>query len=284
MSETEKPKQNLRTACNYLFKVGKRWWGVSWWLKIITFLVGLGAVFLPNTSVYIPIAIVVVSFVSEAFNVNSSNYRSQAESLSRKIDFRNSFGWKIKDIEIADVMMLLPGSFQNISTTEEDDIYFTSKEELGWRRAMQNLQESAWYTKNLAKKMKAYCFVLTVAIPSICIVSLLITLLYVNVTEQQTFIARITTASLLLVVSSGLIQFTKNYDNLYKKAEAAENQASKLLESTNDETLSSIKAFNEYHLAKASAPPIPDWLWDRNEKKLNANWKKFVAKNRDQLS
>lgn len=146
---------------------------------------------------------------------------------------------------------------------------------------MENLQESAWYTKNLAKKMKACCFVLTVAIPSICVICLLITLLYVNVTEQQTYIAKITTASLLLVVSSGLIQFTKNYDNLHKKAETAENQASKLLESPNDETLPAIRTFNEYHLAKAIAPPIPDLLWNWSEKKLNSSWAKFVAKYRD---
>lgn len=269
----------MRTACNYLFKVGKRWWGISWWLKIITFLVGLIAVFLPNTSVYIPIAVVVVSFISEALNVHSSNYRSQAESLSRKIDFRNSFDWKIKDTEIADVMLMLPDEFQDISSSEEDDVYFTSREVSGWKRAMRNLQESAWYTKNLAKRMRIYCFILTVAIPSVCLVSLLITLLSINVTEQQTFVARITTASLLLIVSSGLIQFTKSYDNLNKKAEAAENQASRLLESTSDETLPAIKAFNEYHLARALAPPIPDWLWNSHEKKLNRNWEKYVAKN-----
>lgn len=281
MAEKEKAKQNLRTACNYLFKISKRWWGISWALKILTFVLALAAVFLTDTSIYVPIGVVVVSYLSEALNIYASDFRGQAEALSRKIDFRNSFNWKIKDTEIADVIQKLPDSFDDISTTEEDDVYFTSNEEFGWKRAMQNLQESAWYTKNLAKKMKRYCFIISVSIPSVCMVSLLIIILSKNVTEQQTFAVRITTATLLLLVSSGLLQFTKNYDGLMKKAEAAESQSTNLLESTKDETFPAIRAFNEYHLAKASAPPLPDWLWCWNEKKLNRNWEKFVSKNRD---
>jgi hypothetical protein len=284
MAEKEKNRQNLRNACDYLFKITKKWWGISWALKILTFLLGLAAIFLTDTSIYVPIGVVVVSYISEALNIYASDYRGQAESLSRKIDLRNSFNWKIKDTEIADVMQRLPDSFDDISTTEEDDVYFTSSEGTGWKRAMQNLQESAWYTKNLAKKMKLYCFIGSVSIPSVCLVSLLLIILNKNVTEQQTFAVRITTATLLLLVSSGLLQFTKSYDNLIKKAEAAETQATNLLESTKDETFPAIRAFNEYHLAKALAPPLPDWLWNRNEEKLNKNWGKFVAKNRDQSS
>lgn len=112
MTEIKKSEQNLRTACNHLFKVSKRWWAASWWLKIVTFIAGLIAILMPNTSIIVPIVVVVVAYISESFNIRSSNFRGQAESLSRKIDFRNSLGWKIKETEIADIMNMLPNRFR----------------------------------------------------------------------------------------------------------------------------------------------------------------------------
>jgi hypothetical protein len=278
MDEQRKNYSNFRALTDYYFKITKRWWAVTWSLKAAVFAVGLIAVFFPNISIYITISVGILSFASEFCNVKSNHNKGIAEGFLRKLDFRDSFGWDISTLEIADAFVKLSKKAkEQFALAGQPDNYFASNETTGWKRAMQNLQESAWWSKHLAEVAGWYCFSLTIILVVVSLLTLIGSSLMISKTEELTNINRIVIAVLLIIVSFGLIPLTFNYFTFSKKAEASERIATELLktDSANIEA-QAIKAFNEYHLVRASAPLIPSWLWRRKKDTLNEAWKCFI--------
>jgi hypothetical protein len=39
--------------------------------------------------------------------------------------------------------------------------------------------------------------------------------------------------------------------------------------------MDAMRLYNEFHLDRASAPLVPDWIYDRNKKHLNEVWKDY---------
>lgn len=280
--------KNFRAVSDCYFTITKRWWAATWYLKLAAFVVGIIAVLFPSVSIYITIFVGILSFASELANVQSSNNKSIAEGFLRKLDFRNSFGWEISSLEIADAFVnLSKEAKEKLAQTDETDIYFASSEPVGWKRAMHNLQESAWWSKHLAKSMGRYCFGLTILLAVVSVLILIFSLLLtstieqqVSISQQMTNINRIVIALLLLIVSFGLIPLTINYYSFSVKAEKSERMATELLKLNSDNFDQAVKAYNEYHLARVTAPLIPTWLWKRKNATLNEGWKQFVSDQR----
>ena len=288
MVEQTKNNKNFRAVSEYYFTVTKRWWAATWYLKFAVFVVGIIAMFFPGISIYMTILVGIFSFASEFSNIKSNYNKGLAESFLRKLDLRNSFGWEISNLEIADAFVYLSKNAKaQFALTNQPDSYFASGETAGWARAMHNLQESAWWSKHLAKSMGRYCFGLTIFLAVISILILIFSLTLTSTVEQQISFAeqiininRIVIALLLLIISFGLIPLTINYYSFSEKAERSERLASELLKSDSDNTVQAIKAFNEYHLARSSAPLIPTWLWKNKNDTLNEGWKQFVSDQR----
>lgn len=277
MSESIKNNKNFRALSNYYFTLTKRWWAATWYLKFAVFIIGIIAVLFPNISIYITIFIGILSFLSEIANVKSNGNKGIAEGFLRKLDLRDSFGWEISNLEIADAVVGLSKKAKaQLTSGDQPDNYFATSENEGWRRAMHNLQESAWWSKHLAKFMGRYCFTMTIVLAVVSVLALIFSSLLIPTTEQSTNINRIVIGVLLLIVSLGLIPLTINYFNFSKKSEKSEQIATELLKSDIDNTIQAIKAINEYHLTRASAPLLPTWLWKRKNKTLNEAWKEFV--------
>lgn len=288
MAEQVKNNKNFRAVSEYYFTVTKRWWVATWYLKFAVFVVGIIAMLFPGISIYMTILVGIFSFASEFSSIQSNNNKGIAEGFLRKLDLRNSFGWEISNLEIADAFVYLSKNAKTqLALTDQPDDYFASGETAGWTRAMHNLQESAWWSKHLAKSMGRYCFALTIFLAVVSILILIFSLMLASTVEQQVSFAeqirninRIVIALLLLIISFGLIPLTINYYSFSGKAERSERLATELLKSDSDNTVQAIKAFNEYHLTRSSAPLIPTWLWKKKNDTLNEGWKQFVSDQR----
>ena len=288
MARQTKNYKNLRALSNYYFEITKKWWAYTWYFKLAVFVIGLIAVFFPNISIWITIIVGLISLASEAANLYSTYNKGKAESLLRKLDLQNSFGWEIKSIDVADAVVSLPKKLQEkYQPTEESDDYFASGENVGHLRAAQNLQESAWWSKHLAKTMGHYCSVLTVFLVVISMFTLIISSIIISSSqltnshaEYMTSVNRIIIAVFLLGISLGLLPLTINYYAFSTKAGDSEKTATEFLKSGVEDEIQTIKAFNEYHLARASAPLIPTKLWENKKDCLNKAWEVFVANQR----
>ncbi|MBK8809956.1 MAG: hypothetical protein IPN69_04405 [Acidobacteria bacterium] len=279
MSECEDRQLTIRQVCACYFDRTKWWWWFSLSLKVGAFALGVVAILWPQMGVWVAGVVAVLLFSAEASNICTNHFRSIAESFLRKLDFKNSFGWTISNTEIADAVATLPKRVRNrLANNSKPDDYFASVESEGYRRGMQNLQESSWWSKLLAQSMCKICVSLTVALVSFSIGMLFVSFWLVSSVEPLTAISRVVISILMLVVSLGLIPLSINYNTFANKSEKSQTRATELLKSNSDDNETQcIKALNEYHLARAASPLIPTLLWRMKEGHLNETWKLFVA-------
>ena len=196
--------------------------------------------------------------------------------VPHRLDMYDGFGWKITPGETADVLAGISARRQrSFLAREVARDYFDSKETEGPRRALQNLKESAWWSKQLARQMGRISLVAT----SLAVLGTIFVLLIAVQTIQDltllSTISRFVIASLLAFLSVGVARLTWNYYNFGVKAETYENRAKSLLDSGELSEIEAVKLWQEYHLARGSAPMWPTLLWRLSRHRLNELWQQY---------
>ena len=262
-------KHDPRKLCNAYFRLAKRWWMAVLLCKFSVVLIGTLVIWLSVLSKLTPFVVFLLTVMSEWLLWRSDGAKATAESLLRKLDFRDGLGWEISKDEMSDVLARTPAKMRvKIPPEGHREDYFASRDERGPKRALKNIQESAWWSKHLAEKMGQYTFAFTV----VCVVGSLF-ILIVSLSTVANFdalsgVGRVVTSVLMLLLSLGLIGLTLNYYGFSRKDQRAEERAGELLRYGFGD-MEAVKVYNQYHLSRAAAPLIPDRVWKWNQENLN---------------
>jgi hypothetical protein len=263
-----------------LLSRSKRWWIATTATKIGSVVLGaLSVIFFPKFKLT-AVIVFVLYVTSELFAWRSDSFKALAQAVLRKLDFRDSFGWQITGEEMSDLIVGCPTRLRRTIPPPGDDDYFSSKNDVGPVRALQNLQESSWWSKHLARRMSYITTAVAAAFFGGSLVVLLISINAITNLDTLASIARVVTSALMLVLSLGLFRLTLSYYSFGRKAELAENESLRLLAADCNE-LEAVKAWQEYHVARTTAPPIPTLLWKWMNKDLNEAWIAYRAKAND---
>jgi hypothetical protein len=263
-----------RKVVEALLARANRLWMFALGCKAGSVLLGsLLIILLPNAKFsYIPVAIVYLA--SELLSWRSDSFKGTAQTIHRKLDFMNSFGWEISGKEMSDHLMGLPKKMRKAIPKPSEDTYFASTTDPGPTRALENLQESAWWSKQLAGRMGDICLWVTIGLVAISLIVLIWSVNAVQDANILSSIGRLITSVLMLIFSVGIWRLILGYYTFRKKAEVAEQQAEALLNSGCD-PIDALKAWHDYQVARASAPLIPSSLWSRMRDDLNQTWKAY---------
>lgn len=265
-----------RTLCQAYFELAKRWMIAAILSKILIFLFGLLTIFLPIIPGYAPFIITLFSIASDLFTWRSDMIKGTSDALLRKLDYWDSFGWAISKAEMSDILMRSPTNLYKLAPNEiVGEEYFASKEGIGAKRAMENIQESAWWSKHLSERMGKYCFAITCMLIAVLFGVLLLSVQTVSGSNTLVNIGRLVTSTLMLVFSLGLFRFVANYYGFSRKASQIEEKIENLINLQTLEDTEAIKVMQEYHIARASAPLIPSWVWKQMRNDLNEMWEKY---------
>jgi hypothetical protein len=281
-------KHNPELLRDALFRRCKQFWAAGLIGKAIVFAVGAVVVLYPAHGKAFAIAALVLGILSEAALSSSDRWKSRAQDWQRKLDFENSLGWRIPNAELVDALARYSGSLEALLADPKGS-YFASTEPAGPKRALENIRESSWWSMNLAEVM-GWCFVVLIAaIIAGCVLLLNISIESVlpAVVNPETApktlevvsagVVKIVTSSLLFILSYGLLRSAVGYFRFSAKAEKVKEKAESLLGSGNSDEIQAIKLWQDYHLARAEAPLIPNWAWRLREKKLNALWRNYMC-------
>lgn len=269
-------KHDPRKLTEALFNRAKLWWGLSLTLKVCSLIIGVGFALIFPSFEYGALITLGVYAAAECVIWRSDVLKSLAESIKRKVEFQNAFGWSISRAEISDLLASrIPSSIKKkIPPPNDTDNYFASHANPGPSRALENTQESAWWSWHLATFLWKYCFGLVAILIIISIIVLLITLNAGFDHTKQVMIGRIVTATLTLLFSIGIARLGISYYNFNKQSENTVHRTELLIERGCDE-ISAIKTLHEYQLARSTAPFIPSWLhWLKNTE-LNNLWEDY---------
>ena len=180
----------------------------------------------------------------------------------------------ISKAEMRDIVSAVPRATRARFTTEEvSDDYFASTAPLGPRKAVEHLQESAWYTKKQTGVLAAIYTVVIVVLLGLSVIALIVSMRELSAPEAQEDVVRIVTAGLMLIVTLDMIRGAWAYFDLHRRAGKTEEACEHLLTGKITEE-DALREWCEYHVARSSAPLLPGWLWRTMGPSLVDAWRR----------
>ncbi len=274
-SESEEPI-NVRLLTAAQFDEAKRWWFGANVSRLLVVIVTVVSLLWKEWLGWIWVLPVFLTVILSLLQWRADTLQGKAEALKRKLEFQDGLGWKISEQEKADLILEVSNTVKKAGFGTEDSPYFDSREEVSAQRAVENLNQSAWYTKHLARKMSLFLFVLS----SISLGLFVLTLVVFHSMPFQRWeatVGRILVTVVALLVAYGYLRIGFQYRSLSSQAERANESASRLLELETLTEIQAIRILHEYQIARAIAPLIPDWLWRRNKTELNNLWEQQIG-------
>src|SRR5690606_10204978 len=99
------------------------------------------------------VTLAVLALVAAWVRRQSARFADSAHDILRRLDLQDSLGRQIDPRTAADLIDDVPRLVQRLATSRDVQPYFGSSEQPGVRRLLENLRESAWWTKRLAGDM-----------------------------------------------------------------------------------------------------------------------------------
>ena len=268
---------DLRSINQNRFTYAKRLWTIANLLRVAAFLVGAWAVFLTTPPLYLPQFLFVIVVTAEMVQWRSDVIKSRCESLLRKLDLCRSFDIPVSPADKRDIVAYLPKSLRKrFSDSEMTDDYFTGSAPPGGRKAVENLVESAWYTKRQANIMVVVCFILSVFVVGVALVALVLTSNEVQNAATRGSVTKVVTSWMLLIFSLGMFKHGWAYYKLAEQSDRTYNTGEHLLRGEVADT-DAVKQWYEYQIGRASSPLLPEWLWKIKQDDLNDAWLRASA-------
>ncbi|HEX2076937.1 MAG TPA: hypothetical protein VHG08_04485 [Longimicrobium sp.] len=265
---------DLRAINQNRFSRAKRLWTIANVLRLMAFAVGAYAVFQGDPPLHLPPVLFAITVAAELFQWRSDVIKTRSEALLRKLDLSRSFGMEVSAADRRDIMSDLPGEVRKrFAGSEVPDEYFTSPEPPGPRKAVENLVESAWYTKQQASMMVVVCFVLISLVTLVALATLIVASNEVATVSTRTTISKVVIAWLLLIFSLGMFRHAWTYYKLAERSERSYTAGVHLLRGEITEA-DALKQWYEYQIGRASSPLLPDWLWRLKRDDLNDAWQR----------
>jgi hypothetical protein len=261
---------NLPVLQQRLFASAKRWFGGALAMRIGAVVAGLLSL-VPEAGRFAPFIVFLLTAVAEAVSLRSDRLKSLAERTLRVFEISNGLGTPPPETQVADIAAEAPSSVASAALTPTPDLkpYFAAGSEPGPLRLLQNLQESSWWTKHLARTMYAAVVVVMTALAALSVVLLVVSVNVAVHSGTLGVISRVVTASLMLVFSLGMFRMAVGYGSLRDRATAAEARALATL-SKEPDVVTALRILHEYQLARAAAPLLPDWVYRWRRDGLNA--------------
>lgn len=254
------------------FQSAKRYWALATILKVSIFATGLLGVFSDAILKSVPLIILGLAISSELVQVWSDEIKSRGEALLRILDMCDSFGRQISESDKRDIIAATSrSSRKRHSSTKPDDGYFGSLSDVGPRRAIQNLSESAWYSGQLSRLM-AFVYLSGIVILFVTsIVALFVALKVELPATSGDQLVKVVTGWLMLLVSLNMSKYIFAYTKMYLRCEKT-RAACMRLDVAEVSDSDAMRQWQEYHISRNAAPLIPQWLWRLNSDSLNEAW------------
>jgi predicted PurR-regulated permease PerM len=277
----DKPKHDPRTLCRNLFERSKRWGVAALSCGLCVFALGVVVILFEVIPRIAPFLIALLSVASEIFHWQSNRIKDMAETILRKLDWCDSLGWHISGDEMSDLLVRVPSSIKKrLPTSDSGYEYFASGEEVGPKRAIENVQESAWWSKHLAERSGRFCLWTTCILVASSLAILIVSIQTIRDFDTLSNIGRVVTSTIVIIFSLGLFRLTVSYYHFSREAEHVEERAKHLIGSGQIDDIQAIKLGYEYQLSRATAPLIPTWVWKSKRADLNELWREYRLQSR----
>ncbi|HEY1051251.1 MAG TPA: hypothetical protein VGE39_15880 [Prosthecobacter sp.] len=262
----------LETLVNRAYDRAKRWAGAVLILQGALYFFGALAVFWPVFTLTYPWVALPLALIGAEITRRAGVYKGLAETAKRHHEYFAGFGITPSGSQLADLRQ----SLRNELSLEANEllkkgITYASDQPHGPRRVLENLSESAWFTKHLAAKCVVWVASTVLLSLTTAISALLWSAESAASTPTGVATAKAIAATLIFLISVGTIRSWVGYSKLSLKAKDIDTEASRLLAGDPSE-FEAQRLLAEYQLARSSAPLVPTWIWELHRYSLNEDW------------
>jgi hypothetical protein len=207
----------------------------------------------------------------------SDKLRENAEITLRKFEFFSALGWEISPRELANLLAAAPKSVKRAARSDEKYSYFASDKNKGPKKLLENLEESAWWSKHQAKRMSKYVGSVGGAMMFLAFITLIISLQSSLSQTADEIIAKVIISVIVFMFSGGYVRLAFDYNLFANQADKTEEDAFQLCSEKNVSEIQAIKLLHDYQIDRANSPLIPSWLWKMMNKELNELWNERIG-------
>ncbi len=262
--------QELQALRKPQFDAAKRWWTFAVGARLLAVGVSVVSIFVPQFVGLLALTAGILTIAYSLLKWRADVLHGTAEAILRQIEYSDGLGWAITGKEVFDIKMRVPDGIRQ-NTAVGDNTYYASSTTNSPRRLIENLEESACFTKHQARYMFQIVLTFAVVVFAIAVVTLIVALQRGVAQPISTQIARIVITAIVFVFSAGYIRLAHRYQRFSTQADRIDDRAHALLKATLTE-IEAVKLLHDYQILRAKAPLLPSWLWRLRESELNKLW------------
>jgi hypothetical protein len=263
----------MEKLVNAAYLLAKRWAGVVVVLQAVLYLVGVLAVFVLFLTLSYPWIALPLALVGAWVSGRASKFKGAAETLKRQHEHWAAFGQAPSNRQLADWRVDLPDQIRaDLDRLLREGITYSSEKPVGPLRALENLAESAWFSKHLARSCATgLCIIFAVSL-ALAVSLLLLSATTLAGSSVGIAAAKCVSATLLFLISVGTLRSWLAYHRFSQKAGEIDAEACRLSAEGDPDPCEAYRLLTEYQIARASAPLIPTFVWRWRQRRLNENW------------
>jgi len=263
---------NIEKLMQAQFDAAKFWQLASTFCNFIVMVLSILVIFTDKWHTFLLISTLLVTLLGILFLWHSIGLRAVAEDILRKLEMYNGFGWEITSKEILDLRASSSKSVKKAAYSSDSYKYFASTETVGAERALQNLEESAWWTKHQSRKMAFYSSGAGAFLLLLVIIGLVSITQNPLPKDKMQKIGEVAVVIILFIGATGYMRRALEYRTFSLQAAEADSTANDILGTDTVSEIDAIKLLHDYQVNRAISPLLPSWLWALEKKNLNKLW------------
>ena len=277
MSANNTHSETLKTIQQRLTDRAKLFWNLAKTCQLIVLIIGIVVAFTESSAIE---AALLSAFFAAGYVLlqwNSDHLKGISQAILRKYEFWDALGWEINQREISEIYVSLPKPLKVYFDSPPTDSakYFSSTRSISARRLLENLEESAWWSKHLTRYTSRIYFTVSAIVMVIAILILVVALESTPSQSTADRIARSTVSIFVFLFTAGLFRLTYDFYRYSQTAEEIEESACMVLQKETISETEALKLYHEYQIARAGYPMIPTWVWKYRRNDLNESWDKY---------
>ena len=186
------------------FAEAKQWWFRANVSRILVVIITTVSLLWKGQPEWIWILPALLTATYAVLQWHADAIQGKAEVVRRKFDFQNGLGWKISEQEKAEMLNEASRAVKKAAYGPEESPYYDSQEPVSFRRAVENLRQSAWYTNHQAKEMSKWVFAVSTIIFVLAGVSMVVVLQSSPLQRWGPTIGRTIVTVLVFLLANGI--------------------------------------------------------------------------------
>jgi hypothetical protein len=232
-------------------------------------ILGIPAIFVSGVATYV---LAVAALISEAvawtLRKTGSERQEQGEKARRRALLMEAYDDTTEPIDVTDLRHGFSNRAERAAIDHEDPSYWSTTAPVGPKRLVEQLQESAYYSKHLYRETAKDATKISVALGAVAIALLLATVL-VDSDAARLAVTRIVVVFLAFLITVDGVTLALAWGSA---AQQAGNVDRRLERCDPDGSEAVLAIWGDYSVATATAPPIPTPVYGKHKERLEQEW------------